>query len=127
MSSEMPKDHTATAYGVFFSTRERAKLYADAFDKDLVEQDGGWLAKNRTTTASPMPTKEGDVVILHFRQLFRVWLTTWDGAQGGDPNIGTRDFWKADEAEAYARDLAADTGGKIYRLQKDGQWAESSN
>jgi hypothetical protein len=55
----MPTDHQVTGEGVWFGSRDGAKIYADAYDKDPVESDGGWLAKNRATQFGPMPTKDG--------------------------------------------------------------------
>ena len=112
-----------TGRGVIFDTKDRAKKYADMYDKDLVEVADGWLAKNRTNSAQPMPTKEGDVVIFHLHQLYRVWVTTWDGAQGPDPDVSPQEFWNAGEAEKAAIDWAGETRGQIYRLGKDGNWS----
>ena len=88
-----------TGEGVLFQSKELAQKYADAYDKDLVEVDGGWLAKNRVTEHGPMPTKEGDVVIFHFHQLYRMWVAPLDGAQGPDPDIDPLDFWEREEGQ----------------------------
>src|SRR5947207_1925167 len=82
--------------------KDRAKRYADLYDKDLVEDRGGWLAKNRPTQFGPMPTKDGDVVIFHLHQRYQVWVSTWDGAQGPDPNVKPLTFWNADHARHTA-------------------------
>lgn len=65
----MIKDHEVTSEGVTFRSKDRAKMYADSYDKDLVETSGGWLAKNRATKSQPIPTKEGDVVVCHLHQM----------------------------------------------------------
>ena len=64
--------HKVTPEGVIFESKDRAKSYADLYDKDLVEAESGWLAKNRATNAPPMPTKDGDVVVYHLHQMYRV-------------------------------------------------------
>ena len=110
-----------------FQSKELAQKYADAYDKDLVEVDGGWLAKNRVTEHGPMPTKEGDVVIFHFHQLYRMWVAPLDGAQGPDPDIDPLDFWDARKAKEAATNLAKENEGAIYLLEKDGKWSVKSN
>jgi hypothetical protein len=117
----MPTDHQVSGEGVWFESKDRAKLYADAYDKDLVESNGGWLAKNRTTQFGPMPTKDGDVVIFHLPQMFRVWTATWNGAQGPDPNVEPFTVRNADEARNAARELASGQS-QIFQLQKSGEW-----
>lgn len=123
----MIRDHEVTSEGVTFRSKDRAKIYADSYDKDLVETNSGWLAKNRVTKSQPIPTKEGDVVIFHLHQMYRVWVTTWDGAQGPDPNVEPVTAWNADEAKEAALRWATETNGRIYRLQKDGDWSVFSN
>ena len=123
----MSLEHEVTGEGVLFQSKESAQKYADAHDKDLVEADGRWLAKNRVTEHGPMPTKEGDVVILHCRQLYLVWVTRWDGAQGPHPNERPPALWAARKAEEDATNLAEETEGKIYLLEKSGQWSVKSN
>lgn len=110
--------------GVLFQSERSARIYADQHDKDVVEVDGGWLARNRAcaTQKGPMPTKEGDVIVQHLNQLFRVWLITSDGAQGPDRNVAPLEKWNRAEAEQAAREWMEDTGGRIFLLQKDGEW-----
>lgn len=117
----MPTDHQVTGEGVWFASKDNARIYADAYDKDVVEADGGWLAKNRTTQFGPMPTKDGDVVIFHLHQMFQVWTATWNGAQGPDPNVEPRTLWDADEARNAARAWASGQS-RIFQLDKDGRW-----
>ena len=119
----MAIDHEVSSDGVFFKSKENAKQYADAYDKDLREVNGLWLAANRATSSGPMPTNEGGVIIFHLHQKYVVWIATWDGAQGPDPNVQPAVFWSADEAKKDALGQADETGGQIYLLQKDGSWA----
>lgn len=118
----MPTDHQVTAEGVWFASKGRAKRYADAYDKDVVESNGGWLAKNRTTQFGPMPTKDGDVVLYHLHQMYQVWVATSDGAQGPDPNVKPLTFWNADHARQAAHRWATEQS-RIFQLGKDGRWS----
>ena len=105
--------HRVTPDGVIFESRDHAKTYAGLYDKDLVEVQDGWLAKNRATNSAPMPTKDGDVVVHHRHQLYQVWVATWDGAQSPDPNVQPNTVWNHDEAQEAARRWAAETNGRI--------------
>ena len=107
----MGKDFNVTGDGVTFHSKDLAKIYADKHDKDLIEIDSGWLAKNRATKRGPMPTRDGDVVIYHFHQKYLVWVASWDGAQGPDPNVETITVWNADEAQQAARQWAEERNG----------------
>jgi hypothetical protein len=127
VSSTMGRDFNVTADGVTFDSKDLAKIYADKHDKDLVEIDGGWLAKNRATRGGPMPTRDGDVVIYHFQQKYLVWVSTWDGAQGPDPNVEASTVWDADEAQQVARRWAQESTGRIFRIDKDGNWTVATN
>jgi hypothetical protein len=123
-------DFAAHGAGVVFKSLESAKIFAERHDKTLVRIDGkvsGWLTQNRTPMSGPMPTIDGDVVIHHVNQLFRVWVATSNGAQEPDPNVGSRDKWNLAEAEQAARDWAKETKGIIYLLQKDRSWTVLSN
>jgi hypothetical protein len=120
------EDHETTPEGVIFKSKDRAKTYADLYDKDLVEVNGDWLAKNRVANTPPMPTKDGDVVVYHLHQMYRVWAATWDGAQGPDPNVEPITVWNADEAQRVARHWAEETKGRIFQLQNDNKWTISA-
>lgn len=116
--------------GIVFQSLKPAKIYADQHDKDLVRIDGkvsGWLAQNRTPMSGPMPITEGDVVIHHLNQLFRVWIATKDGAQEPDPNVAPLDKWSLSDAQEAARNAAKETKGMIFQLQKDKNWTVLSN
>ena len=39
-----------TGSGVFYKTKEWARIYSETNDKELVQVGDYWLAKNRTTT-----------------------------------------------------------------------------
>ena len=118
----MHKDHDVTAEGVWFASKDRAKRYADVHDKDVVESNAGWLAKNRTTEFGPMPTKDGDVVLFHVHQKYQVWVATWDGAQGPDPNVKALSFWNADHAR-HAAQMWATGQSRLFQREKDGRWS----
>jgi hypothetical protein len=119
----MAIDHQVSPQGVHFRSRDGAKSYADHWDMDLVESaNGEWLAANRTMAAGPMPTKQGDTVIRHVGQMFRVWVVTWDGARSGDPNVQALDLRTASEAQDAARNWAQDGTGRIFHQQRDGGW-----
>ena len=112
-----------TGEGVVFTSERHARISSDQHDKDLVQIGAGWLARNRDVHPSPMPTQQGDVVVLHRHQVFRIWTVTDDGSQEPDANVAPLDVWGRAEAEAAARGMAATTGGRIFWLQDDGDWA----
>jgi hypothetical protein len=115
-------DREVIGDGVVFLSERSARLFADAQDKDLIKLEGGWLARNRQTNKGPMPTREGDVVVYHHNQLFRVWVVTNDGAQEPDQNIAPLDLRSRAEAEDAARNWTTETEGRIFWLQRNGEW-----
>lgn len=114
----------AVGEGVVFLSEASARNFSEQHDKDLVQIGAGWLAKNRATTPGPMPTKDGDIVVHHLHQLFRVWIVTKDGSQKPDRNVGPLEVWSRSEAEEAARTKATETGGQIFWLQTDYQWVK---
>ncbi len=40
-------DHASMPAGVFFESEKSAQVFADKFDKDLIQIDGGWVARNQ--------------------------------------------------------------------------------
>lgn len=122
----LASDRLATSHGVLFISEESAIRYADHRDMEVIEVDGPphcWLAKTRSEQLTAMPTKTGDVVIQHLRQLYRVWVVTFEGAQQPDPHVAPLEKWSRDTAETAAREWAESTNGKILLLRSNGWWA----
>jgi hypothetical protein len=40
-------DHASMPAGVFFTSEQSARLFADKFGKEVVQVNGGWVAMNR--------------------------------------------------------------------------------
>jgi hypothetical protein len=116
-----------TAEGVVYPSETAARNGADLHDKDVVQIGAGWLAKNRLTQSGPMPTLNGDVVVLHQHQLFRVWVVTADGSQEPDPNVAPTDVWSRAEAMTAATNWRAETNGRMFLLQNNGSGSCGKN
>ncbi len=110
--------------GVVYRTEQGARDFAEQHDKDAIQIGHGWLAKNRATFSGPMPTRDGDVVVLHLFQVYRVWVVMTDGGQVPDENVAPLERHSRAEAEAAALEMAAVTNGRIFRLQHDNEWTE---
>jgi hypothetical protein len=116
------QDGTAGVDGVFKTKQKAARIFAEIHDKDVIQTDGGWLAKNRDTQSGPMPTKRGDVVVRHIDQRYDIWLVPEEGAQDPGAEIEPRQVWNLREAEQIVRELTEGTRAQVFRLQKNGAW-----
>src|SRR5689334_6849436 len=108
--------------GVVYLSKASADAAAAEHDKDVIAIGDGYLAQNRRTSKGRMTTREGDVVVHHQEQRFRLWRVTANGSQTPDPNVAPLDLWNRPEAEGVARQWSAESNGRIFWLQKDGEW-----
>ena len=47
---DLGESNPVTGSGVFYKTKKEARIACETHDKELVQVDDYWLAKNRTTT-----------------------------------------------------------------------------
>lgn len=125
--SRSGSDRQAFSKGVVFLSEVSARKFSDGHDHDPIHIGNGWLAKNRATERGPIDTMKGDVVVHHVNQLFRVWTATEQDAQEPEVNIAPLAVWSRAEAEAAARSSATETGGRIFWIQTNGEWAVLPN
>jgi len=45
---------------------------AEIHDMDVVQAEGGWLAKIRAVQSGPMPTRRGDLIVRHVNQRYGI-------------------------------------------------------
>ena len=71
-------------------------------------------------------TKEGDVIIRRLTSYWQVWIVTKDSSLEPDPNVDPKVEVGREAAEQTARNIAKDTGGRIFLVDQGGALSEIS-